>query len=327
MYIWDLYNLSEQTYWDFTEDNIIGILHILGFHWCVVILWKLSCFLYQSISFISHFIEVWHFTDDYTYQKIQVPAEDNNFSNGSYLFPYILQSVTVPTRVNETSDSWEVGPVDPVDEAPPPKKITQITVWKVTLNPLSLHKHMEIADVEQFFKVPHGSFRMDEFAYIQSVFMLTCKVPLTYGDSTHNCLAIRVVNEEGTMIKQCLLTRHSPDAYVSYLCFERRLLITVDEDVFICLNDVADLQDPNSKPIGFRLFEELGDGNDLMLRKLEASTVCIQLLGGERNRLAIRTLNFWSHVYPDPSHERELRRAALLSLDNNSDEGDTEASE
>ena len=283
-------------------------------------LWKIL-FSYINPSIISHNIQVWHFTATGGIEKVSVAAQNSLFTVGSYIYPYILQSVSYPAEASEEVDPVDdqVNPdddqIDPEDEPSEPKTITSVTIWKHSLNPLEIHLYREIPDIDKYFSLINGTFRIDETLFINGVFILTCTVPVSIGGSEHETLAIRVVGEDGVMLKECLMHHYNPYAYIAYFAFESRLVIRVDDDTFICLNSIPDLMNPDSKSVfQFRRLDALAGENDIMLRKLQASTVSVRHLAGGRNTLLLKTFDFWRYVYPDPNLEEEIRYMARMSI-------------
>ena len=268
-------------------------------------MWKIP-FPHINPSSISQFLEIWNFQDPNNIQKLRVASENNMFSSGSYIYPHILQVVSL---VGEEDN----GP--PYDEEGGPKSITKLTVWKQTMNPLGLTQYLEIPDVDKFFQLPNGSFRVDQTQFVNGIFLVTCSVPLDHGNGTRDCLSVRIVDENGVMLKQCLMPQFSINAYVAYFCYDDRLIITIDDDVYICLNDMPDLKDPDSEsPMGFRHLQELGGKHEIMLRKFEATGVSVQHLSHGRNRLILRNLNFWQHIYPDPDLEENIKLKVMKRI-------------
>ena len=302
------------------------------------LVWKISFFFYNNPSIFSHYIEVWHFKSVYQIEKVKVLATNNLFTSGSYVFPFILQSVSTPVKKSKTDGAQDDGDraQDEWDEAQDdwdgahddgdggqddgdgaghprelPKMITKLTVWKHSLNPLTIQQYMEIADADKYFNMPKGTFRMDETMYIGGVFVMTCAIPINVGGtSRRQCLAIRVVNEDGTLLRECLLPGYDPFSYVSWYCFEERLLVSVGESVFISSSDVTELRDPDScAAMNFRKMEVLED-EDFLIRRLQATSVATVNLATGKFRLLLRTMDFWARVYPDPKREVDIRKKA-----------------
>ena len=227
------------------------------------------------VIFTKHHIEMWSFEHGTVPKKFRVSVDNTFFTEGSFLFPHIVQMLDFPDT-----------------------DTTAIRVWKINKNPDSLEAKVNILDMDQFFHFQIGTFEkcpVEEVVYLNDAFLVCCQVPLPGAPRGCTMLCFRICDNRGLIIKQYMLPEFSPDAFIKISTFEQRLIITVDRTVLIYNDDITNLCDASfKKPIQFNTIDDLPGNTELMIRKTEAQTVQLVTFFGGLQMLRKKVLDFWS---------------------------------
>ena len=200
----------------------------------------------------------------------------------------------------------------------------EVCVYKHVPRANKIVKHCKIKWLSEF---GDSDMRIEECFYVGDVFIVTGKTGVSVGSSVVESLTIRILQHDGTCIKQTQMKKYHPDSEANFYVYDNRLLYCVEEDVFIYDKTMEDLRSKTSETtLDFKKINGLSkdDGKegggasfyprygpvggvgavgpylsvaweDLMLRKAEASTVEILHCSGGKKKIKLRTLNFWDN--------------------------------
>ena len=227
------------------------------------------------VLFTRNYIDVCQFETTTNISRIRVAVETTAHFDGNLHFPYLMQVFDSPDLVG-----------------------TALTVWTMEKEPLALEKKIVVEDLDEFFHMENGDeiiFPVEDIVYLGQGFLISCQIPLPGGPNGSFLLCFRIIDDNGNTIKQYNLPEFSSDAYVNFYLFEKRLVVTIDDYVMVYKDDTDQLCDPNfTRPIDFQILDDLQGNTEVMLRKVEASTVSIVTFFGGMQMIKKRTLNFWS---------------------------------
>lgn len=225
------------------------------------------------VLFIMDNVQLWSFKADGNITKIQVPADRTNFSSASFNFPYVLQTVYHPAN-----------------------DMTQVTVWTIDKEPLTFTKKFEIPNIDDYFNDNKGNrlkFRIDQMMYVNEGFLICCEVKIEGALVERSQLCLRSFDNNGLLLRQFNMSSYSYDAYVTLIKYEKRIIITADDDVLIFNGNVEKLFNPDPAPVIFKRIPNLSGSSEPLIRKVEATTFSLLDFHCGFQMMKISTLNFW----------------------------------
>ena len=206
---------------------------------------------------LTNFIEVWQFLPSDRVVKVRIPANNCFLQSGTYINPYI---------VTQTSNSTLTK--------------TKVVVYKHGKNPLSIESHIKIDDLDNYWHQENGEimkFKVGELCYPGEFFLVSCVLDVPCGrNKSFKCLALRVMGNDGTFIRQVCFDTVNPKADVTFYVFGGRLMMSIDEIVLIQDDKLQELVKKDSnKTIGFNLLRDLNGEKFLLFTKFSALEVGI----------------------------------------------------
>ena len=224
----------------------------------------------------TDYLEVWNFNVENQISKVQSTRLCYSpFSIPYYNSPFILQSST-----DELSD------------------IRTIQVWRYSDAPLILQTHIEIQNLEIFVHENgvRQAFQIDEMIYFGGFFIVSCRCPLKAGTEDIICLSLKVISDDGNVLRECFLPQFPFDVDVVFYPFYGRLVVVVDTDVYIFQDDMSQL--PNayqSGQLALKKMEALDGANELFFRHTTGNSAQIIKIQN-MFLLNIQTLDFWEDL-------------------------------
>ena len=220
-------------------------------------------------------VEVWDFEDPANIRKILAWADNSAFQAGHFFKKFITQCLYF-----SESD------------------LHQIFVWKFDRDQAQLNDHIFVPDLNNFTVLRTGarvSYNVHEIMYIGNCFLVSCHVPFPGVPFQLRSLSVRVLGDDGLLMREVFMPQFDPDAMVGFFIREKRVLFAVEEHMIVCQQTTDEIGDPNFQyPLEFKRINHLPGTIDVMLRKTEATSLRTVGFFGGMQMLRVTTVNFWS---------------------------------
>ena len=139
------------------------------------------------------------------------------------------------------------------------------------------------------------SYNVHEIMYIGNCFLVSCHVPFPGVPFQLRSLSVRVLGDDGLLMREVFMPQFDPDAMVGFFIREKRVLFAVEEHMIVCQQTTDEIGDPNFQyPLEFKRINHLPGTIDVMLRKTEATSLRTVGFFGGMQMLRVTTVNFWS---------------------------------
>lgn len=235
----------------------------------------------------SREIGVINFKDEDVIAETHVPINNSFYSFGSFVNPFILQCL----YDNETT-------------------IRSVNVWKYDeeIPAITLNAHIPNLDTFVNFNEDEGFINsIEDIAFYEDLFFMTSKLSLREAaedpddeDIYFFCLAIQIVDTNGTILKQKLLYDYDMDTYIEYYFFENKFLFEIMHDVFILSQTLRSLVDEakngTKNEMKFTNLMHLDGRANLMLSRVAGRNVSLTP-AFDGTIINVKTVNFWSKPY------------------------------
>ena len=222
-------------------------------------------------------VEVWDFEDHPNTRRVLAWADNSAFSSGHFFKMFITQNLYFTQS-----------------------QLHQIYVWKYEREQAIVRQHVFVMDFKEFTVLRTGvkvSYKVHEIVYIGNCFLVSCRVPFPGEPFQDRSLSVRVLGDNGLLLREVFMPQFDCDAIVGFFIRENRMLFAVEDHMIICQQTTDEVGDPEfPKALSFKRINHLPGTIDVMLRNTEASSVRTVGFFGGMQMLRITTLNFWRTV-------------------------------
>ena len=174
--------------------------------------------------------------------------------------------------------------------------LKSVKIWKIDEVNSTIDSKLTIKDASRFAYTEDGFIANDiiiDTTYISESVIMSVLEPKVYnGHEIFYYGRIRILDDSGRVLYTFNLPEIAGETfYTNFILFDQRLIMEVDDKVFIYCYDVDDL--PKKTP-DFEEIEDLEGRSYFAIDKVKATNVKIVTIG--HRSMKLKKLNFWSKL-------------------------------
>ena len=224
----------------------------------------------------TNYVEVWDFSNPKQITKVQTTAlSPRPFSTGYYMSPYVTQSSVDPTSGNRS-----------------------IHVWKFSKSPFILQTHVVIENLSTFVHEngKRQNIHIDEVAYFGGYFIISARCPLRAGDEDIEVFSLKLLSDNGNILRECFLPQCRVDPYVNFYPFSGRLTVVIDAEVYLFRESLKDMKGSMDEQLCLNKMPALDGRNSLFFQNTSCHSAHTLCFDDGVVLLNIQSLDFWQDV-------------------------------